>query len=144
MVTGTCGTRATRPAYWRGVAPHVAAGFSLIELMVVLASLGLLLAIAAPRYTEHVDRAREAVLRQNLSAIRESIDRFHADRGRYPADLDELVRERYLRRKPLDPITDRDDTWVPLPVPGQSATALYDIRSGAPGASHDGSRYAQW
>lgn len=132
------------PAYRRGGLRPGTAGFSLIELMVVLAALGLLLAIAAPRYTEHVDRAREAVLRQNLSAIRESIDRFHADRGRYPVDLDELVRERYLRRRPLDPITDRDDTWVFVPVPGQSATALYDVRSGAQGASRDGSRYAQW
>lgn len=139
------GLRGAGPlAYRRGVLLPGAAGFSLIELMVVLAALGLLLAIAAPRYTEHVDRAREAVLRQNLSAIRESIDRFHADRGRYPGDLEELVRERYLRRRPLDPVTDRDDTWVFVPVPGQAASALYDVRSGAQGVSRDGSRYAQW
>lgn len=118
--------------------------FTLIELLVVMAALGLLLAIAAPRYTEHVDRAREAVLRQDLASLRDAIDKFYADRSRYPADLKELVQQRYLRQVPLDPITDRDDTWVAVPAPGQKADAIVDVRSGAQGRAHDGSAYASW
>ncbi|WP_341893363.1 prepilin-type N-terminal cleavage/methylation domain-containing protein, partial [Variovorax sp. YR752] len=72
-------------------------GFTIIELLVVMAALGLLLAIVAPRYVNHVDQAREAVLRQNLAGLRDAIDKFYADRARYPADLQELVTERYLR-----------------------------------------------
>ncbi|TMH06979.1 MAG: prepilin-type N-terminal cleavage/methylation domain-containing protein [Betaproteobacteria bacterium] len=119
-------------------------GFTLIELLVVMAALGLLLAISAPRYTEHVDRAREAVLRQNLASMRDAIDKFYADRARYPAELQELVQQRYLRQVPIDPITDRIDSWVLLPPPGQNAGAVADVRSGAMGNAHDGSAYAKW
>ena len=118
-------------------------GFTLIELLVVMAALGLLLALAAPRYTRHVDGVREAVLKQNLQALRDAIDKFHADRARYPAALDELTTERYLRRVPIDPVTDRDDTWVLVPPPGTSST-VFDVHSGAPGKSADGSLYASW
>ena len=117
--------------------------FTLIELLVVMAALALLLAIAAPRYVEHVDRARDAVLKQNLLSMRDAIDKFYADRSRYPADLQELVKQRYLREVPLDPITDRTDTWLPVPPPGQDS-GLADVRSGAPGAASNGSRYASW
>ena len=131
-------------------------GFTLIELLVVMAALGLLLAIAAPRYAQHVDRAREIVLKQNLVTLRDAIDKFYADRARYPADLEELVRQRYLRQVPLDPLTDRSDTWVPIPPGQQSAVstlpaggptvtgAVFDVRSGAPGNSADGTPYANW
>ena len=107
-------------------------GFTLIELLVVMAALGLLLAIAAPRYVEHVDRAREVVLRQNLAAVRDAIDKFYADRARYPADLQELVQARYLRQVPLDPVTDRNDTWVLVP-PHRQPGGVFDVRSGAAG-----------
>ena len=121
-------------------------GFTLIELLVVMAALGLLLAITAPRYTEHVDRAREAVLKQNLSSLRDAIDKFYADRARYPVDLQELVKQRYLRQMPLDPITDRTDSWVAVAPGGQasSAGAVADVRSGASGNSHQGAAYASW
>lgn len=120
-------------------------GFTLIELLVVMAALGLLLALTAPRYVEHVDRAREAVLRQNLVGTRDAIDKFYADRARYPKDLQELVTEHYLRRLPLDPVTGRDDTWVLVPPRGQEAgSAVYDLRSGATGSSRDGVAYATW
>jgi len=122
---------------------RVSRGFTLIELLVVMAALGLLLAITVPRYTEHVDRAREVVLRQNLAAVRESIDKFYADRGRYPAALQELVQSRYLRQIPLDPVSDRSDTWVLIPPKGTS-TGVFDLRSGAPGTARDGSPYASW
>lgn len=119
-------------------------GYTLIELLVVLAALGLLLAIAAPRYTEHVDRAREVTLRHNLLASREAIDKFYADRNRYPKDLQELVKERYLRDVPIDPMTDRVDTWKLVPPPGQTDGAVQDIRSGATGRALDGGLYASW
>lgn len=118
--------------------------FTLIELLVVMAALGLLLAISAPRYTEHVGRTREAVLRQNLASFRDAIDKFYADRSRYPVDLQELVTQRYLRQMPLDPITDRADSWVPVAPPGQTSGSVRDVRSGASGAASDGSRYANW
>lgn len=131
-------------------------GFTIIELLVVLAAIGLLLGIVAPRYVEHVDRARETVLRQNLAGLRSAIDQFRGDRDRWPVDLQELVRERYLRQLPLDPITNRSDTWVQLAPrsaakgavlvtePAAGAAGVGDVRSGAPGVSRDGSAYATW
>lgn len=118
-------------------------GFTLIELMVVMAIVALLIAIAAPRYFNHVDRAKEAVLKQSLNVMRDAIDKFHGDQGRYPTTLDELVERRYLRKIPLDPVTDSDSTWVVLPPPGKDKAA-YDVRSGASGNSQDGSAYADW
>jgi general secretion pathway protein G len=117
-------------------------GFTLIELLVVMAALGLLLVLAAPRYLEHVDRGRETVLRHNLMGMREAIDKFYADRGRYPKDLKELVAQRYLREVPLDPLTDRPDSWVLLPP--QGGEGVFDVRSGAPGPSREGTPYANW
>lgn len=118
-------------------------GFTLIELLVVMAVVGLLLAIVGPRYVEHVDRAREVTLRHNLAAMREAIDKFHADRARYPADLRELVVLRYLREMPLDPITDRVDTWTAVPPPGEQGV-VFDVHSGAPGTARDGRPYVLW
>jgi general secretion pathway protein G len=118
--------------------------FTLIEMLVVMSVIGLLLAITAPRYSEHVDRAREAVLRQNLASLRDAIDKFYADRARYPADLQELVQMRYLRQAPLDPLTDRFDSWVLVPPTGQRTGAVMEVRSGATGKGHDGTAYASW
>lgn len=120
-----------------------ARGFTLIELLVVMAVLGLLLSITAPRYVEHVDRSRETVLRHNLAGLREAIDKFYADRARYPRDLAELVSEQYLRQIPLDPVTDRTDSWVIVPPRGQQ-TGVFDVRSGAAGPARDGTAYATW
>ena len=121
-----------------------ALGFTLIELLVVLAALALLLGIAVPRYVEHVDRARETVLRQNLAALRDAIDKFNADRGRYPTELAELARERYLRELPRDPITDRSDSWTIVAPPQGQAGAVFDVHSGAAGNGRDGRPYATW
>lgn len=120
-------------------------GFTLIELLVVMAVLALLLTLAVPRYLGHVDRSREAVLRQNLDGLREAIDKYHADRGRYPDGLEDLVAQRYLRSVPVDPVTDRSDSWTLLPPPpGADPGGVYDIRSGAEGTGADGSRYDTW
>jgi general secretion pathway protein G len=125
---------------------RAARGFTLIELLVVLAALAVLLTLAAPRYIQHVDRSRDVVLRHNLAALREAIDKFNADRSRYPGSLQELVTERYIHSIPIDPVTDRSDTWVTVGAgaPGQAAEAVRDVRSGAPGKAADGTVYAAW
>jgi general secretion pathway protein G len=115
-------------------------GFTLIEMLVVLSVIGLLLSIAAPSYLGHIDRARDLALRQDLKTIRDSIDKFHADRGRDPNDLGELVTAHYLRELPLDPVTDSTATWVPVQVDG----GVHDLHSGAPGNGADGTPYAAW
>ncbi len=117
-------------------------GFTIIELLVVLAALGLLLAIAAPRYVEHVDRARETALRHNLRNLRDAIDKFRADRNRYPKTLQELATERYLPWVPMDPITERVDSWM-IVTPAEGA-GVADVRSGAPGIAREGGPYASW
>lgn len=119
-------------------------GFTLIELLVVLAAVALLLGLTAPRYVEHIDRAREAALRSNLAAMRDAIDRFHADRGVYPAALQELVDGHYLRSIPADPFTERTDGWRTTPPPGESTGRVGDVFSTAPGAGRDGKPYASW
>jgi general secretion pathway protein G len=119
-------------------------GFTLIELLVVMAVLGLLLALVAPRYTQHVDRAREVALQQSLFGMREAIDKFYADHARYPVDLQELVKEHYLRQMPVDPITERGDAWVLVPVADGAASGVRDVRSGAPGLSKNGTAYGNW
>lgn len=125
-------------------------GFTLVELMVVMAIIALLLALALPRYFNHLESSRETILKQDLVVMRDAIDKFHGDRGRYPNSLDELVSERYLRALPVDPITERSDTWqVVAPVfdeadAGGEAGELYDVKSGAPGTARDGSAYADW
>jgi general secretion pathway protein G len=119
-------------------------GFTVIELIVVLAAIGLLLAIAAPRYVQHVDHAREVALREDLHAVRVSIDQFHADQLRYPASLDELVSRKYLQSVPVDPMTGRADSWKLDAASGEGAGAIVDLHSGADGHAVDGSAYASW
>lgn len=121
-----------------------AAGFTLIEMLVVMAALAVLLAIVAPRYAGHVDQARETVLRQNLRGLRDVLDKFYGDRGRYPSELQELVQENYLRELPLDPLTERSDTWIAMPPREGLPGVVGDVRSGARGKAPDGSPYASW
>lgn len=119
-------------------------GFTLVELMVVMAIIALLLSLAMPRYFNHLERSRETILKEDLAVMRDAIDKYHGDRGRYPDSIDELVSARYLRALPVDPITDRADTWQIVAPSGGDAGAMYDIKSGAPGTAHDGSTYADW
>ena len=120
-------------------------GFTLIELLVVLAIIGTLITIALPKYLHSVERSKEAVLHQDLRAMRTAIDQFFADTGRYPQALDDLVAGRYLRSLPEDPETGSAATWIPVAPPeGVAGTGVYDVRSGAPGVSLEGSAYAQW
>lgn len=119
-------------------------GFTLVELMVVMAIIALLLSLALPRYFNHLESARETILRQDLAVMRDAIDKYHGDRGRYPDSLEALVSARYLRSLPVDPITERADTWQIVAPSGDDAGAVYDVRSGAPGTAIDGSPYAEW
>ena len=128
------------------VTPHpYHRGFTLMELMVVMAIIASLLTLALPRYFHSVERSREAVLKQDLTIMRDAIDKFMADRGRYPLTLEELAEKRYLRKVPPDPITESTTTWVTVPPPdGVSREGVYDVRSGAPGNSLDGEPYESW
>ncbi len=118
--------------------------FTLIELLVVLAIVATLLSLVAPRYMNHIDRAKEDVLRENLDRTRRVIDQFRADTGRYPDSLDELVEKRYLRDVPLDPMTDRRDSWQVDEPPAPEQGQVYDLHSGAEGKGSDGRPYREW
>lgn len=120
-------------------------GFTLIELLVVMSVIATLLTIAVPRYFQHLDRAREASLRESLAVMRDALDKYRADTGRYPETLEELVTKRYLRKVPPDPITESTDTWVIVPPPDEPGQRkVWDVRSGADGQGKSGSEYATW
>lgn len=128
---------------------RTAAGFTLIELLVVLAVLAVLLGIVAPNYIDRIGDAKEVTLRHNLVGLRSAIDQFYRDKGRYPESLQELADKRYIRAVPLDPLTNRNDTWVvlaPASTGGSPAVEgkVFDVRSGAEGQASDGSAYASW
>lgn len=119
-------------------------GFTLIELMVVLAIIALLLSIVTPHYAGRLTRAEETVLRENLALMRDALDQHYADAGRYPERLEDLVTKRYLRAIPEDPITQRSDTWVVVPPADAEKGGVYDVRSGAQGVGPEGKPYAEW
>lgn len=121
-------------------------GFTLIELIVVMAIVALLASIAAPRYFNSLQKSRETALLQSLTTMRDAIDQYAADKGRYPESLQELAQARYLREVPHDPLTASRDSWVELPPPTdmQASGRLWDVRSGAAGRSADGRLYADW
>lgn len=119
-------------------------GFTLIELLVVMAIIATLLTIAVPRYLVSVEKSKEAVLRTDLNVMRDSIDKFYGDRGKYPDSLEELVSKRYLRAIPRDPITESSESWVVVPPEDPALDGVYDVKSGAPGHSVDGESFSEW
>jgi len=118
-------------------------GFTLIELLVVMAIIALLLTIVSPRYFTSVDRAKEAVLKQNLSILRDAIDKYHADTGRYPNSLNQLVEDRYIRAVPVDPITE-EDVWAELPPPDPEMDGVFDVHTTSDKQALDGTFYEKW
>ncbi len=124
-------------------------GFTLIELMVVMAIISVLLAIAVPIYQKSVIRAKESVLRNNLFTIRSMIDEYTIDKQKAPETLQDLVSEGYLRQVPQDPMTGSDQTWkiIPedTPVGGStSSPGIFDVRSGSDKTALDGTAYSDW
>ena len=119
-------------------------GFTLIELLVVLAIVATLLTIAAPRYFGSLDKSKEAVLRENLYQMRDTIGKYQADKGKYPESLDALVAEKYLRKVPLDPLTDSAATWIVVPPEDPQKGSVFDVKSGAPGKGSDGTEFSAW
>lgn len=124
-------------------------GFTLLELMIVLSLIVLLASIGLMQYRSTVQRGREAVLAENLYRMRDAIDQFHVDKGKYPADISELVSAGYLRSIPLDPMTNSAESWqlIPAEPDPSNPTAdigIYDIKSGSEAVGLDGRKYADW
>jgi len=124
-------------------------GFTLIELMVVMAIISVLLAIALPIYQKSIIRAKESVLRNNLFTLRTMIDEYTIDKQKAPQSLQDLVSDGYLRQIPQDPITGSDQTWKVImednPVGGSTnPPGIFDVRSGSDKAALDGTNYSDW
>ena len=117
--------------------------FTLIELIVVLAIVSLLLTLALPRYFQSIEASKETVLKENLRTVRETIDKFYGDTGRYPESLEELVERKYLRSIPSDPVTETRDSWIMVAPEGDAKGRVYDIRSSATGNTVDGKPFAE-
>jgi general secretion pathway protein G len=118
--------------------------FTLVEMLVVLAIIAVMLTLAIPRYYGQVDASKETVLRENLRATRDVLDRFYGDVGRYPESLQELVERQYLRALPMDPITESSSSWVVIAPPQGYAGNVYDLRSGSTANDKSGRPYANW
>ena len=124
-------------------------GFTLIELLVVISLISILAAMAVVQYRNSIQRTEEAVLKTNLFRMRDAIDQYYADKGKYPSSLDALVSEQYLRKIPDDPFTKTADSWQTVPAepdPGNPSAepGIYDVKSGAQGQAIDGSNYSDW
>ena len=126
-----------------------ARGFTLVELMVVLAIIAIILSFAVPRYQKTIQHAQEATLKQNLFTLRQVIDEYTLDKQRAPQSLDDLVQAGYLKSIPMDPITGSAQTWqvvnedVLLTV-DQTQPGISDVHSGASGSGADGTPYSSW
>ena len=119
-------------------------GFTLIELLIVMAIIGTLLSIAVPRYFRSLQHSRETVLKQDLSIMREAIDKYYADLNQYPEKLPDLVDKHYVRSVPVDPFTRLADTWTVVPSDDPDHPGIRDIQSGAPDIASNGTPVAGW
>ncbi|MBI2223094.1 MAG: prepilin-type N-terminal cleavage/methylation domain-containing protein [Acidobacteria bacterium] len=124
-------------------------GWTLIELLVVIALITILAGVGVANYRNSVTSSREAVLKTDLFRMRDAIDQYYADKAKYPASLEALVSEGYLRKIPEDPITRSADTWQTIPAEPDPANpsaepGIYDVKSGAEGTALDGTAYSDW
>jgi len=124
------------------------AGFTLLELITVVAIIGILVGIALPNYKTAIMQSREAVLKEDLFRFRDLIDQYYADKGKYPASLDTLVDEGYLRKIPADPITGAPDWETVLSEQDQDnpsdTPGVYDVKSASTATSQAGTPYNEW
>jgi general secretion pathway protein G len=121
-----------------------ALGFTLIELLVVMTIIAVLLTIAVPRYFHTLDRSRETVLRQDLSVMREAIDKHFGDYGQYPDSMAALVERHYIRAVPVDPFTKSADGWQPVVSQDEDHPGIRDVHSAAEGTGSDNVPYREW
>jgi general secretion pathway protein G len=124
-------------------------GFTIIELLVVLALISILATMGLAQYRQSVIHAREAVLKEDLFQLRDALDQYNADKGKYPDALDALVTEGYVRKLPVDPFTNGADTWQtifsdPDPANPTAAPGVRDVRSGSDQTALDGTKYSEW
>lgn len=132
-------------------------GFTLLEMIIVVAMIGILAGIVIPNLIDRPRRAKEAVLRNNLFTIRDTLDQYYGDKGRYPATLETLVDDGYFRDVPRDPITGASDTWVleyeeedpdapkaESDDPEGEGPGVIDVHSGSEELSLDGQPYSEW
>ncbi|MGH8689646.1 MAG: type II secretion system protein [Burkholderiales bacterium] len=128
----------------RGSRAKRAGGFTLIELLVVFAIIATLLTIAVPRYYSSIDRSKEAVLKENLYQLRDAIGKYYGDKGKYPETLEALASDKYLRKVPLDPITESATSWLVVAPEDPQKGGVFDVKSGAQGKATDGTAYGEW
>ena len=122
------------------------AGFTLIELIVVMLIIAMLVSLAVPKYFGSVQKSKEAILKENLVLMRGALDKYYGDHGKYPDTLEDLVSHKYLRSVPRDPITESASTWIIIAPEGADADKgnIFDVHSGAEGNATDGSPYKEW
>jgi general secretion pathway protein G len=124
-------------------------GFTLIELLIVITLITILATMGIVQYRNSIQSTREAILHTDLFRMRDAIDQYYADKAKYPASLDALVSDGYMRKLPEDPVTKSSDTWQTVPAepdPNNPSAepGVYDVKSGATGTALDGSNYSDW
>jgi len=119
-------------------------GFTLIEMMIVVAIISILATLAMPNFQRALIRAKETSLQRSLFVMRDTIDQFYADHGRYPDRLEDLVDNKYIRQIPVDPFTGKNDTWITIPPEGFAEGEVYDVHSGSDKVGLEGVPYNEW
>jgi len=133
-----------------GLPARRSAGFTLMELVIVMTVIAILATIAIPIYQKHIQRAREVVLMKDLFEIRGALDKYYADKEKAPATLQDIVEAGYMRSIPQDPITKSSDTWIPQMEDAKDTTkpdakpGIVDVHSGAEGSGSDGRPYSEY